>query len=399
MTINKILVIEDDAIQRQSSISMLAKITNASLYGVKNSKQALEYLAQENKPDLIICDLNMPEIDGLEFLRLISKYNLKTTIILSGYTELDVFTSVQQMAIHYGLKHISTLKKPVSPGKLKTLLRENKDNFHHYLADEVDSVLSEHELIKAIENKELQPFFQPHIDISSGQVTGCEALVRWLHPKRGTLTPNAFLDRIVELGLMERLTRNMLEDSISACSRWHQQGVNYCISVNVTPSDIVNLYFVEYVLHTLAKYQLLPQYLTLEVTENEISPHMAKSIESLIRLRLKGVGISIDDFGTGHSSLMQLITSPFTELKIDQFFIRNMQINNKHWAVVKASIALAKHLGLRSVAEGVETQEQVALLTEMGGYILQGYYFAPALAEAQFISWAKQNNQRERLVQ
>ncbi|WP_047048282.1 EAL domain-containing protein [Vibrio mexicanus] len=236
----------------------------------------------------------------------------------------------------------------------------------------------------ALLNNQLQPHFQAHFDAQSGEIVGAEALVRWEHPLYGSLTPNHFLPLLIEQDLSGTLALNMIRSSVRHASKWHKAGRSIKVSVNVLPSDIAQPNFADHVLTILDEAQFSPNYLTLEITEEEITTDLTNTIANTARLRIRGVSISIDDFGTGHSSLSQLIHSPFNELKIDRSFVNKMSSSPKHLAVLKSIIDLSHSIGLNIVAEGVETREEAKFLSELGCQTLQGYYFNKPQAINEF---------------
>jgi EAL domain-containing protein (putative c-di-GMP-specific phosphodiesterase class I)/DNA-binding NarL/FixJ family response regulator len=392
MSISRILIIDDDLFQLKLLEKMLSKLTKAQITVASNGQEALTKLNVIVKPDLILCDLNMPEMDGIEFLRIISTNRLVGSVVLMSSAATDVVSSVKKMASSYGLSNILNLEKPIGSHHLKGILSQIiKNNSVKMTHSKAQYQPKDNEIIDAFEQGQFVPFFQPHIDAESNIVVGAEALIRWLHPTKGILTPNVFLDQMMELNLSTKLALKVLDFSIAACARWFRAGKIYSISVNVSPSDLTDLNFANVVLDLLSGYKLPPSYLTLEITENEICPNQAKALETMSRLRIAGVHLSIDDFGTGYSSLTQLIFSPFTELKVDQLFVRNMLTNSKHFAAVKSSLTLAQHLNLRSVAEGVESEAQANALRELGCDVLQGWTYAPAMAEDVFLNWCNRH--------
>lgn len=388
MNINNVLIIEDDLFQLKLMMKMLAKITSARIHSAGNGQQALDKLSQISVPDVILCDLSMPEMDGVEFLRNIAKNKIDCHIIVNSSAADDVLSSVINMAKSYGLNNIHMLNKPVGLHHLINL-------FEAIVVKQVATIYpmnsdyqaSANELICALQENQFKAFYQPQIKTSTCEVIGAEALARWYHPTKGILTPNYFIDQLTELDLLEELTFQVIESAIKSCIVWHQMGYKYQVSVNVSPKDLVNLSFADRVFTLLKEYGLPEHYLNVEITETDICPNIAKALETVARLRIKGVNISIDDFGTGYSSLQQLITSPFTELKIDQVFVRQMVSNPKHLAAVTFSLQLAKSFGLKTVAEGVETEDEAAILTELGCDVFQGFLFSPALEESKFLEW------------
>lgn len=396
MTIKTILIIEDDLFQLKLLVKMLSKITKAKISVASNGQEALTSLNKLVAPDLILCDLSMPEMDGIEFLRIISTRQLDTQIVLTSSADEDVISSVKQMACLYGLSNITSLKKPIASHHLVRLLTGPvEDETIKTPYPQMRYQAKYYEIVNAFEQGTFEPFFQPHINAKTNVIVGAEALIRWHHPTKGVLTPNYFLERLVRLGLIYKLTLKTLDFSIAACARWHRMGLKYTISVNVSPSDLSDLNFTNIVQNVLSLHELPAKYLTLEITETEVIPQQAKALETLSRLRLIGVNISIDDYGIGFSSLKHLISGPFTELKVDKLFIRKMLTDKKHFAAVKSSLTIAQHLNLNSVAEGVESEAQARALTNLGCDVLQGWLYAPAMPEGTFLDWCR-NHEKSR---
>ncbi|WP_220719817.1 EAL domain-containing response regulator [Agarivorans litoreus] len=388
----RVLVVEDDPFQQRLMKSLLSSMDGVQCEVADNGLRAVAQLSQQPEPDFIFCDLHMPEMDGVEFIRSLAKRSLGSHLVLSSSAEDDVVTAVKSMASGYGLKDLSVLSKPVRKQQLQALmddlLAKPKAKITASLKHSLKPCFSDQQLQQALYDGEFQAYYQPHIDAKTGMLVGAEALVRWQH--QGQLyMPNAFLSRLLELGQGHQLTKQVLTQAVASCAKWQNELDQAYVSVNVTPSDLMDLRFADFVAKLLEQHQLPAHRLVLEVTENEIYPQMAKALDSLSRLRLLGVGLAVDDFGTGHSSMMQLCTSPFTELKIDQLFIRRMLSDRKCAAVVRASLALAESLGIRSVAEGVEDQQLADTLEEWGCDGLQGYCYAKAMALPDFITWAK----------
>jgi len=374
---------------------MLSTLTLAKITTATNGQEALYKLDDIDEPELILCDLNMPGMDGVELLKIIAKRNLNSHVVLTSSVPKDVITSVKKMVENSDLPGVLSLKKPISKKQLEqVLLQLTEQKRSSKVAENVLYQPGNDEIISGFYQENFVVFYQPHIAVETGIVAGAEALVRWEHPTKGVLTPYFFLEKIQQLGLSHQLTLQVLNDSVSACARWHQQGRELNISVNISPVDLIALDFIDNVIDIMKQHQLPAKFLTLEITESDIRPDMAKELEVMCRLRLQGINLSIDDFGTGFSSLSQLISSPFTELKVDQSFVKKMLIDSKSYAAVKASLQLAKDLKLKTVVEGVETQAQADAIKALGCDLFQGWLYAPALPENEFLGWSKNHNKK-----
>ncbi|CAM4342818.1 two-component system response regulator [Vibrio agarivorans] len=379
-----ILIIEDERLQRRLLQRALESLTDAKIHIAENGLEGLELATQFN-PDLIFCDLKMPNMDGVQFAQQLVNLSIDTKLVFISSTDSDILNAVVHMASNQGLKHCTKLNKPISKQDIVRVLQqlEQVNVVSHNKDIPTALILEEDELQLALINKEISPFYQPQFDAKSGGIVGIEALARWHHPTEGILTPDRFLPAISEFGLNYLLCSTMLRQSFSQLKQWHNKGFSVAMSVNAAPSDLMQANFADRVVGLLEEFSLPGHFITLEVTETEVASNLNLLIEHTSRLRLSGVNISIDDFGIGYSSLAQLLSSPFNELKIDRFFINEMLTSNSHMATIEFIVSLAKKLGLTVVAEGVESKQQALALQQMGCDVLQGFLFSKPIPGEQ----------------
>jgi diguanylate cyclase (GGDEF)-like protein len=245
------------------------------------------------------------------------------------------------------------------------------------------------DLRRAMSADELFTVYQPKVDLQSGQCTGVEALVRWRHPRRGILSPDQFLDLAERSGQMRKLTRLVLEKALADVARWREQGLPLDMAVNLSPSNLRDHRLVADLQRMLTTYDVAPQNLVLEITENVLIVDEAQAAETVRELGELGIAMAIDDFGTGHSSLTRLRDLPLAELKIDRSFVMKMEDNPDDEKIVLSTIQLAHSLGLAVVAEGAETPGVISRLTELGCDMGQGYAFARPLVADELADWAR----------
>jgi len=237
------------------------------------------------------------------------------------------------------------------------------------------------ELRVALEQGELRVHFQPQLDLRTGETLACEVLIRWPHPKLGLIPPLKFLPLAEQVGLMGTLTRWVLEQALTQCETWRTEGRPARVSVNVSPSNLLEPGFAEMVTEQLARHGLPPECLVLEITETSIITDFERAKVVIDGLSALGVTVSVDDFGTGFTSLAYLSSLAVRELKLDRAFTTHVAHRDRQ--LVRSTIALGHALGLRVVAEGVEDGDTLALLTELGCDVGQGYYIglpAPSVA-------------------
>jgi diguanylate cyclase (GGDEF)-like protein len=238
------------------------------------------------------------------------------------------------------------------------------------------------ELRRAIEERELSVAFQPQANTLSGKIEGFEALLRWHHPQRGDLPPDEFIGLAEHSELIHELTRFILEEAIGQCAAWHAAGQPVRVAVNLSARNLLDDSLAERVQGLLAAAGLPAAALLLEITETAIEADPVRSQALLERLREIGVGIAIDDFGTGYSSFGYLARLPVDEIKIDRSFVGSMDVDEKRLAIVRSTIQLGHNLGLRVVAEGVESEAIVRRLARLGCDVVQGYHIGrPMSAE------------------
>jgi len=345
--------------------------------------------------DIVILDLMMPERDGIELLRFMASQEASAQIILiSGY-DSSVLHSAQKLASEQGLNVIKTLTKPILYEDLEALLSSlqfSSDNINEKTR-KLSHTPTIQELQHAIAHDELQVYFQPKLAISTGKLVGVEALVRWNHPEYGLLAPDTIIPLAEQAGLMEALTSEVLRQSFQQASEWLKQGLHINIAVNMDSCSFKDLSLPEWVEEQVQKYRLHPGQIAFEVTETTLMQELVKSLDILTRLRMKEVALSIDDFGTGYSSLTQLYRIPFSEMKIDQFFVMHAITDAEALAIVKMSTLLGHELGMSVVAEGVETQETWDLLADIGCDIAQGYLIAKPMPADDLTEWILNQNQ------
>jgi diguanylate cyclase (GGDEF)-like protein len=230
------------------------------------------------------------------------------------------------------------------------------------------------DLWQALDNEELRLFYQPKYCAPSGPILGFEALLRWQHPSRGLLAPDAFLPMAEKTGMIINIGNWVINEACRQLRAWHLQGhPHWSVAVNLSAVQFEQSNLVETVTEALAQHLIPAELLTLEVTETTAMRDPEESVRILTELTNMGVKASIDDFGTGYSSLLYLKRLPASELKIDRAFVNELQAHSEDATIVSAIVALAQSLHLKVVAEGVETQDQQAFLTGLGCDTLQGY--------------------------
>jgi diguanylate cyclase (GGDEF)-like protein len=243
------------------------------------------------------------------------------------------------------------------------------------------------ELRHAVEHDELRLYFQPKIELRGGRVAGAEVLIRWQHPARGLLSPSDFIPFAEQTGFIRWLTRWTLDHSIAQAAEWHRAGLALNLAVNISSEDIGDSRFDSRVAALLSRHRLPPSLLTLELTETGFIEDPARALLMLNALAALGVGLSLDDFGTGYSSLSHLARMPVDEMKIDRSFIQSLESDPEFATVVRSAIEMGHGLGLKVVAEGIESAGAAKRLRDFGCDIAQGYFHAKPMPLQDFVAW------------
>jgi diguanylate cyclase (GGDEF)-like protein len=243
------------------------------------------------------------------------------------------------------------------------------------------------ELRRAVEQNELRLFYQPKIELRTQRVAGVEVLLRWQHPTRGLLAPGAFIPFAEQTGFVRRLTRWTLDRAIAQGAAWFHAGRPLSLAVNISADDVSDVRLDSRVASLVSRHQLPPSLLTLELTESGLIQDPNQALSILDALAGLGVLLSIDDFGTGYSSLSHLARMPVHEVKIDRSFITGLDVNAEFTAVVRSAIDMGHSLGLKVVAEGIETQSAAETLRGLGCDIVQGYLYAKPMCLEDLEKW------------
>lgn len=331
------------------------------------------------KPDVIMLDLMMPGTDGVELLRVLVDRVKNAKICLMSGSDTRVLNSARRLGSAHGLDVVAAFEKPIDVTLLRSTLDQLSAGTNH---DVVGA-----DVAQALALDQLILYYQPVIEIATRRVKGAEALIRWAHPTRGILPPADFLDEIVKEGLMPPMTEHVLTTAIHQVAKWHHAGEDLTVSVNLTASSLLELSLPDHIAELCAAQQVPPEKLVLEVTETEAMRDVTRTMDVLLRMRIRNIGVSIDDFGTGHSSLRELQRMPFSEMKIDKSFVLDMANNRDCTVIVNSIIDLGHNLGLKVIAEGVEDVRTWRMLAERNCDLAQGFYMAKPMPAKEFSRW------------
>ena len=246
---------------------------------------------------------------------------------------------------------------------------------------------------RALINHRLHMVYQPKVSLTDGSLKRVEALVRWDDPKMGPVAPSRFVPLAERHGLIDQLTNWGLTTSLRQWRAWREEGLDLSIAFNISALSLQHLDFPDLVERMCLALEVPTDRLVLELTEGATQP-LVKLMDTLTRFRIKGIGLALDDFGVGYSTLMQLRQLPFTEIKIDRFFVKDLAESNDSRVIVASIVELAHGLGLTVTAEGVETEEQLRYLAEVDCDVAQGYLVGTPLAPEELGAWCEDWKQR-----
>jgi EAL domain-containing protein (putative c-di-GMP-specific phosphodiesterase class I)/CheY-like chemotaxis protein len=338
---------------------------------------------------LILLDLMMPDMDGIEVLRLLGENHCTARIVLMSGINKRVMETAEKLAHALGLNFAGHLEKPFLIEELEEALKEHiglKISTSVAVCDDV--VVPDQLLRQAIESNQFVLHYQPQIEIASGKVAGVEALVRIQHPERGLIYPNCFIGLAEDLGLIDELGWLVVDRALSEVKQFaDENNVIPRLALNASVNSLRDLKFPDAFVSLTKKHLVKADSVIVEITESGLINALSHTLDVLARLRMKGIQLSIDDFGTGYAMMKQLVNIPATELKIDRIFVMDMHVNSSDRVMVQKTIEIGHELGMKVIAEGVETQEQLEFLRVRGCDSAQGYLFSRPLPPAELTSW------------
>ncbi|QEX17788.1 diguanylate phosphodiesterase [Hypericibacter terrae] len=340
--------------------------------------EVFEAEVRRRPPAAVVLDLVMPNVDGIEVLRELAAVLTGIPILILSGMDGRLLETAMQLGQARGLTMAGCIQKPFRADALSALLQK---------VASCRGEISEAMLEEAVEREELDLHYQPYLDLQSRRIIGAEALVRWQHPQRGPIPPSAFIPMAEKSALIGKVTDLVLAKAVAQAARWNDRLAPLDISINLSARSIQDVTFPEQILRLCRQHSLNPARIVFEITETAAMQDPVMLMDVLTRLRLKGIRLSIDDFGTGYSSLAQLRRLPFSELKIDLSFVSTMMASRDSEIIVKTIIDMARNLGLRTVAEGVETPTILERLGELGCNVAQGYLIGRPMTAPQIPSF------------
>jgi EAL domain-containing protein (putative c-di-GMP-specific phosphodiesterase class I)/FixJ family two-component response regulator len=384
----RILIVDDDPFVLKLLGHQLTHLGFKEIVACLGAEEALSHfdIEQAHGISLVISDLQMPGMDGIEFVRhLVARDYTGGLLLLSGEEERTIQAASRLIKTRH-LQLLGTLKKPVDLDTLRRHLsviaplaaKQTRPSRKLYPPDQIKRAITQGELVL---------HYQPKVALATGAWVGVESLVRWNHPEDGLIFPDQFISVAEEHALIDALTHRVLVESLHQAVRWKKKGLALKVAVNISMENLHALDFPDVVTQALRETGAGAESLVLEVTESRLMQGITAPLDTLTRLRLKRVTLSIDDFGTGHSSLAQLRDLPFDEMKLDRGFVHGVHRDPQRRVILEASIGMARQLGMHTVAEGVEDRDDWDILRDLGCDLAQGYFCARPMADSALIEW------------
>ncbi|MBW4425991.1 MAG: EAL domain-containing response regulator [Nostoc desertorum CM1-VF14] len=389
----KILIIEDEEAVRENILDLL-EAEDFETIGAANGRIGVN-LAISEVPDLILCDMMMPQLDGYGVLTILRQDPTTATIPFIFLTAKSAKSDFRQgmnmgaddyitkpftraellSAIINRLEKYATLKRHLSPPRVTKNLSPKMQLLE----------ISLHRAIKQNNFQEFEIYYQPIIDIASGKIVAAESLLRWQSPELGLIYPTEFISLAESTGLIVPIGKWVLKNVCKQIKGWRDAGIySLTVAVNLSVIEFNQPDFIHNIVNFIAMNNLEPDDLELELTESMIMQDVNSAITTMSKLQSLGINIAIDDFGTGYSSLIYLKNLPINTLKIDRYFIHNVANDSQKSAITQALIQMAHNLNLDVIAEGVETESELAFLRQHNCNSMQGFLFSRPLPAAEF---------------
>ena len=387
-TIDSVLIVDDSGVQRGIGVAVCHELRIPNVHEAGNGLEALAMLDKlPAQPELLIIDLEMPAMDGPELLSALGARGMRAPIVLASSRERALINSVQDMGTALGLRILGALQKPLTLATLGPLL-QNKLHTAVEKKGPAQRQAVDPELVRsALARGDIGVHYHPQVEIETGRIRGVEALARWHDAKQGWIGPDVFIPVAEQHGLIRELTLHVMDEAMRQTATWNKHGLDLSIAINLSPILLERGELVQEISDLQQQHGLRAEQIVLEVTESSLLRDLAIALGVLTRLRLRGFRLSLDDYGTGFSSMQQLTRIPFTELKIDRTFVHGAHERDSLQVILRSALEMANQLGIETVAEGVESLQDWRLLRQYGCKLAQGWLLAKAMPGGELESW------------
>lgn len=386
----RVLILEEHAFQRAVVVSQFKRLGHAVIEAT-HAIEALALLEGVGGVDVVLCDLSMSGMDGLEFLQHAAQRGWLHGVIFSGHQPPGISQTLQQFTHLLGVRLLGHVEKLAPLNQLEAAVHR------HQPAGEVVPAVSpalpsftQAQVCEALAAGQLHAYYQPKFCLWTHEMIGVEVLSRWQHPLYGLLPAMAFMPVLERCGLLDELLFAQMHQALTLQQHLRASGMALNLAFNLHAKQLAQGGLSLQIKDVMAPFKAPRSSVTFELTEGGMLEASASSLACLMRLRMLGCNLSLDDFGAGFSSLQRLCQLPFNEIKLDAEFVRGMTADPRCRAVIHSALALGDSLGMTVVVEGIETEEQQRQLLAMGCRVGQGYVYAPAMSGEQLL-WRLQN--------
>lgn len=398
LQLDAVLVVDDSTVQRAHTVGLCRELGVGVIYEAGNGVEALEMLVQlPIPPNVLVIDLEMPGMDGVELIQQLAQRSVHVPLIVASSRESALISSVETMVQALGMQVLAALQKPLNLPQLAAAL-QRYGRSQAARPSRKEATFGVEELRAALEANGIVPYYQPKVDVRTGVIKGVEALARWPQADGSMIPPDRFIPMAEQHGLIHALTMQIAEQACGQIARWNKHGLRLSVAINLSPILLDSTNFVGEAAELLEHHALGADQVVWEITESSVVANLGAALGILARLRLKGFGLSIDDYGTGFSSMQQLARIPFTELKIDRSFVNGAAERHHLRVILQSALDMANRLSLITVAEGVETVEDWKLLQDFGCTLGQGYLIAKPMPGDELPIWLRKHTQHLRAL-
>lgn len=398
LNVYRVLIVEDHPFQHQYLTTAFQAAGGFEVELAWDGATALQRLSR-NCYDLLLTDLMMPQMDGVQLVQQLAQLHRPPALALMTAASRRMLVGCGQVAKNLGLQVAGLISKPVREAEIIGL-RKRLDELNEQaraFSSRPRGCRSGDTLAKALQSGEIQAWFQPKMSLRDGRIVGAEALARWLHPAEGLLMPGAFIEEIENAQLDIELLTSILGQTLSAQAQWAQMGLTLPVSINL-PTHLLDQYdLVDRLLAQVRVNQADPRQITFELTESSTTQLSSNYYAGACRLRLMGFGLAQDDFGKGYSSYFNLVSTPFTELKIDRSLVLGCGENDGLASALRSITELGRKLGLVTVAEGAQTRAELDVLRRAQCDQVQGFIISPAIDRVELAALLKEDGPRPAL--
>lgn len=388
-----VLVVDDSEVQRRHIADVCRELGIARVDEAAGGEEALEILlAAHPPPQAVVVDLEMPGMDGVELIEAMQRRGLLLPLVVVSAHDGALIHTVEALAREMGMPVLAALHKPLALDVLAEALSRTACVPPRRPAPA--ELPPADDLARAIARGEIAVHYQPKVCLRTGLLRGVEALARWRHAQAGDVPAGGFVELAEASGLIRELSFAVIETALATLAHWCSRGLRLSLALNLSPRLLTVPDLVGELIARVRAHGLEPSQVVLELTEGSVVAAYDGGIGVLTRLRLKGFGLSIDDYGTGYASMSQLARIPFSELKVDRQFVHGAAVRHAQRMLLESALETARRFDLVSVAEGVERSADWRLLQTLGCDVAQGYLIARPMAGDSLQSWLKHHQTR-----